>query len=247
MNFIGIIPARYASTRFPGKPLIKIKGKTMIHRVYEQAQKTLDHVWVATDDHRIENEVLNFEGNVVMTGKNHQSGTDRIAEATDIIQQERNRTFDVVINIQGDEPFIRPEQIDELVKCFDDETVDIATLVRQIEKNSEIFNPDLPKVVMNQNNEALYFSRSPVPYLRNVPKEEWQYHYSYLKHVGMYAYRADVLKAITKIQPSQLEKAESLEQNRWLEWGYKIKVSYTNYESYSIDTPDDIADLPPIP
>lgn len=244
MNFIGIIPARYASTRFPGKPLAKIKGKTMIQRVYEQAGKALEHVWVATDDSRIEEEVKRFGGKVVMTSSSHSSGTDRIAEAIGIIQVKTAINFDVVINIQGDEPFIQPQQIQELMNCFDDRDVDIATLVKLIDKNEDIFNPNIPKVILNQQNDAIYFSRSPVPYIRNVPEESWHDYYSFKKHLGMYAYRSEVLKAITKIQTSPLEKAESLEQNRWLEWGYKIKVSTTECENYSIDTPGDIENLP---
>src|SRR6056297_2814630 len=162
MDFIGIIPARYASTRFPGKPLAKIKGKTMVQRVYEQAGKALDHVWVATDDSRIEKEVNRFGGKVVITSHSHSSGTDRIAEAIGIIQVKTAINFDIVINIQGDEPFIQPQQIQELMNCFEDRDVDIATLVKLIDKNEEIFNPNIPKVILNQHNDALYFSRSPV-------------------------------------------------------------------------------------
>src|SRR6056297_3548474 len=244
MNFIGIVPARYASFRFPGKPLAEIQGKKMIERVYEQAGKVLEHLWVATDDKRIADEVSRFGGKVVMTSKEHASGTDRVAEAIEIIQQKTGLQFDIVVNIQGDEPFIQPGQIEELTSCFDDQDVDIATLVKLIEKNDEIFNPNIPKVILNQNNEALYFSRSPVPYIRNVHKENWHTSYNFKKHLGMYAYRTQVLEAITKIKPSPLEKAESLEQNRWLEWGYKIKVSYTRFKNYPIDTPEDIENLP---
>lgn len=240
MNFIGIIPSRYASTRFPGKPLADIGGKMMIQRVYEQSSKVLPSVVVATDDQRIEQAVKNFGGKVVMTSPNHRSGTDRCCEAVKNFEALSGLTFDVVINIQGDEPFIHPEQIQELMSCFDDETTQIATLVKEVDENEEIFDVNLPKVLLNHRSEAIYFSRSPIPYVRNVEKDKWMEKHTFFKHIGIYAYRLDILKKITQLPPSSLEIAESLEQNRWLENGYKIKVAKTAYETVSVDTPDDI-------
>jgi 3-deoxy-manno-octulosonate cytidylyltransferase (CMP-KDO synthetase) len=240
MNIVAIIPARYASTRFPGKPLAQIKGKTMIQRVYEQARLALENVYVATDDERIYNEVIRFQGNVVMTSSNHESGTDRLAEAIELIEKQHRNSFDIVINVQGDEPFIQPEQIDELINCFNDPTTDIATLVKEASNNEEIFNPNIPKVVISNTYEALYFSRSPIPYIRNKDQKEWFQQYPFKKHLGMYGYRKQVLKEITKLEPSPLEKAESLEQNRWLENGYKIKTALTKYKNHPVDTPDDL-------
>ncbi|MDP4187597.1 MAG: 3-deoxy-manno-octulosonate cytidylyltransferase [Bacteroidota bacterium] len=240
MNFIGIIPSRYASTRFPGKPLADIGGKMMIQRVYEQSSKVLPSVVVATDDQRIEQAVKNFGGKVVMTSPNHRSGTDRCCEAVKNFETLSGLTFDVVINIQGDEPFIHPEQIQELMSCFDDETTQIATLVKEVDENEEIFDVNLPKVILNKDSEAIYFSRSPIPYVRNVEQDKWMEKHTFFKHIGIYAYRLDILKKITQLPPSSLEIAESLEQNRWLENGYKIKVAETDYETVSVDTPDDI-------
>ncbi len=240
MKFIAIIPARYDSTRFRGKPLAKIKGKTMIRRVYEQCKKALEEVYVATDNSRIEEEVKSFKGRVIMTGKHHQSGTDRLAEAISIVEKTENKTYDIVINVQGDEPYIQPEQIQELMNCFSEYSTEIATLIKKITTNDEIFNPSLPKVVTNHQGYALYFSRSPVPYLRNKNKDEWIQHYPYKKHLGMYGYRKDVLQKITKLKPSPLELAESLEQNRWLENGFLIKTELTEFENYPVDTPEDL-------
>jgi 3-deoxy-manno-octulosonate cytidylyltransferase (CMP-KDO synthetase) len=239
ISFVGIIPARYASTRFPGKPLVDIGGKTMIERVYEQALKSLENVYVATDDSRIYKTVEDFGGRAIMTSELHKSGTDRCNEAISKLDTK----FDVVINIQGDEPFIHPSQIEELKHCFSDKTIHIATLVKAItEKDGISFleNPNHPKVVINKNNEAMCFSRSVIPFLRGVEKNQWISTHQYYKHIGMYAYRADVLKKITELPQSPLEIAESLEQLRWMENGYKIKVGFTDRETIGIDTPEDL-------
>lgn len=240
MNFVGIIPSRFASTRFPGKPLANINGKSMIQRVYEQAKLVLSDVYVATDDDRIANEVKQFGGNYIMTSENHQSGTDRIAEAIDNIKKINKKTFDVVINIQGDEPFIKPEQIKEIISCFNNKNTEIATLVKRIEHNEDVFDVNKPKVLFDKNMKAIYFSRSPIPYLRNVEKSEWHLKHNYFKHIGMYAYKIEILKQITQLKQSPLEIAESLEQLRWIENDYTITVSETNFESIGVDTPDDL-------
>ncbi len=240
MKFIGIIPARYASTRFPGKPLVDISGKIMIRRVYEQAQKALDTVYVATDDKRIQKAVLNFGGNVVMTSKKHKSGTDRIAEAIDIISEKTNKKYDVIINIQGDEPFIYPEQIESVKKCFKLKRTQIATLAKPINNSKDIFDTNKPKLILNNKNEAIYFSRSPIPFVRGSKQADWILKHKFYKHIGLYGYRYDILKKITKLKPSVLEIVESLEQLRWIENGYKIKVEETEYESLGIDTKKDL-------
>jgi len=239
MKFIGIIPARYASTRFPGKPLADIAGKPMIQRVYEQVQKELNTVYVATDDSRIFDVVIAFGGQAVMTGENHKSGTDRCYEAYTKVGQG----FDVVINIQGDEPFIHPEQIATIKKCFDDASTQLATLVKPFTESDgfeALFNPNSPKVVLNKNSEAMYFSRSIIPYKRGVEHTEWLKSHTYYKHIGLYAYRAEVLKEITALPQSSLEITESLEQLRWLENGYRIKAGITTHETIGIDTPEDM-------
>jgi 3-deoxy-manno-octulosonate cytidylyltransferase (CMP-KDO synthetase) len=239
LKFIGIIPARYASTRFPGKPLADIGGKSMIQRVYEQASKALDTVMVATDDQRIFDAVIAFGGKVVMTSDQHRNGTDRCYEALTKVEDN----FDVVINIQGDEPFVHPEQIAELKKCFDDAGTQIATLVKPFSADDDfeaLFNANSPKVVFNVSREALYFSRSIIPYYRNAGHAEWLKKQTYYKHIGMYAYRSQVLAEITRLPQSPLELAESLEQLRWLENGYKIKVGITDTETIAIDTPEDL-------
>ena len=236
MKTLGIIPARFASTRFPGKPLVDIGGKTMIQRVYEQALKAnLDHVVVATDDERIATTVKSFGGAFVMTNSNHQSGTDRCAE---VAQQLTG--FDVVINIQGDEPFIDPQQISLLRSCFEDPTVQLATLIKEIKTDSELFNANIPKVVINVDQEAIYFSRHPIPYIRNAAQENWTKAHQFYKHIGIYGYQTTTLLAITKLAPSTLELAESLEQLRWLENGYQIKTKVTDIETIAIDTPEDL-------
>lgn len=240
IKFIGIIPARYASTRFPGKPLADMNGKTMIERVYEQVKNTVDAVYVATDDERIKTAVTAFGGKVVMTSPNHKSGTDRCYEA----YLKTGSDCDIIINIQGDEPFIHPSQIDTLKTCFDDVNTEIATLVKPFEAEedfeSTLFNPNSPKVVLNKKNEAMYFSRSVIPYLRGKEYTQWLHDHTYYKHIGLYAYRANVLKEITQLPQSPLELAESLEQLRWLENGYRIKVGITHQETIGIDTPEDM-------
>ncbi len=240
MKVVGIIPARYASTRFPGKPLVKIAGKTMIERVYTQSKKALEHVFVATDDERIFKEVIRFGGQVVMTRKDHPSGTDRLAEAIDIINSSQTEAFDIVVNIQGDEPFIYPEQILSVVACFKQSKTEIATLVKPIINAEDIFNENKPKVLINKKKEALAFSRSPIPFFRGKPQNEWVNSHRYFKHIGLYAYKTEVLKKIAALKPSPIEMAESLEQMRWLENGYKIRVEETEFESIGIDTKKDL-------
>lgn len=242
MKFIGIIPARFASSRFPGKPLIDIGGKTMIQRVYEQALKStsLSKVTVATDDARIFEHVQSFGGSVVMTSASHQSGTDRCYEAAVKLSAEKDA---VVLNIQGDEPFILPQQIDLLCSCFADEAVKIATLIKKIENDSELQNPSTPKVIINKNSEAIYFSRSIIPFVRNKEVGEWLAAAVFYKHIGIYAYRMETLCEITQLVQSDLEIAESLEQLRWIENGYKIKTAITQHESIAVDTPQDLEKL----
>lgn len=240
MKYIGIIPARYASTRFPAKPLAMLGGKRVIERVYTQVAGQLDDVWVATDDERIEHAVKDFGGQVVMTSTECRSGTDRCWEAADQLKLDE---ADVVVNIQGDEPFIQPQQIAAIKACFDDPTVDIATLVKPFtpaDGFAALENVNSPKVVVNKRMEAMYFSRSIIPFTRGKDKEEWLSGHTYYKHIGIYAYRANVLKAITRLQQSSLELAESLEQLRWLENGYKIKVGISDIETIGIDTPEDL-------
>ncbi|MEJ5963379.1 3-deoxy-manno-octulosonate cytidylyltransferase [Pedobacter immunditicola] len=240
MKTLGIIPSRYASTRFPGKPLVKIAGKSMIRRVYEQAtkSKSLDEVVVATDDLRIVEEVKSFGGKFVLTHSNHQSGTDRCAEVITKLPH-----FDTIINIQGDEPFIDPEQIDLLAGCFLDGSVQLATLIKGITTEEELFNTNIPKVVLNAFEEAIYFSRQTIPYLRNTTQKDWLTAHQFYKHIGIYGYSSEALLAITKLPPSILELAENLEQLRWLENGYKIKTKITTLETLAIDTPDDLDKL----
>lgn len=239
MRFVGIIPARYASQRFPGKPLAILGGKPVIQRVYEQVCKVLEDVYVATDDKRIFKTVEGFGGKVIMTSPKHKSGTDRIEEAVEKIQE----TFDVVINIQGDEPFIQVSQIKELCSCFSDKSTQIATLGKPFSAElgmGPIENPNSPKIVVDNNNYAMYFSRSIIPFIRNVERDEWAGKFPFLKHIGLYAYRREVLKEITRLPQSSLEIAESLEQLRWLQNGYKIKVGRTDIETVGIDTPADL-------
>ncbi len=237
MNFIAIIPARFQSTRFPGKPLAMLGNKPIIQHVYEHARETLDHVWVATDDKRIAETVKEFGGQFVMTRPDHQSGTDRCAEAAQIIAKELQ--FDVIINIQGDEPFVQKEQVNSLKNCFLDETTEIATLIKKAEKE-DLFNPNRPKVVIDKNRNALFFSRATIPYIRGAETEAWIKKHEFYCHLGMYAYRTGVLLQLTKLSPSSLELAESLEQLRWLENGFHIKTAVTKFESIGIDTPEDL-------
>lgn len=239
MKFLGIIPARYASTRFPGKPLALLGGKTVIQRVYEQVAGVLGDAYVATDDERIETAVKAFGGKVVMTSVDHKSGTDRCYEACCKIGGD----FDVVVNIQGDEPFITHSQLQAVRACFDDPTTQIATLVKPFtadEPFAALENVNSPKVVLNANRNALYFSRSIIPYQRNAGQEDWLKNHTYYKHIGLYAYRTGVLKEITALAQSSLELAESLEQLRWLENGYTIKVGLSDVETIGIDTPEDL-------
>ena len=238
MKVLGIIPARYGSSRFPGKPLVEIKGKSMIQRVYERSLKSdvLNDVIVATDDERIYKHVLKFGGKAVMTSTDHQSGTDRCLEAL----EKSNEKYDVVINIQGDEPFIDPSQITDVANCFNDPDTDIATLVKRVHHVEELFNPSMVKVVINNKDQAMYFSRSVIPYLHEVPEEQWTQQYEFLEHVGIYGYTTKALKEITQLPISSLEVHEKLEQLRWLENGYTIKVAYTNVDSEPIDTQEDL-------
>lgn len=241
MNFIGIIPSRYESTRFPGKPLADIAGKPMIQRVYEQALKAMDDVWVATDDQRILEVVQGFGGNVVMTSNTHRSGTDRCAEAILKVSELTGKNYDVVVNIQGDEPFMQPDQIELIISEFkEDPSTEIATLIQPILRNEEIFKPDMVKVVLDHQKNAIYFSRSPIPHQFGVDQSKWIENFTFYGHIGLYAYRNDILQKLSRLTESQLEKSESLEQLRWLENGFHIKTQVTHYDSFGIDT---LADL----
>lgn len=237
-RIVGIIPARYASTRFPGKPLIDIQGKSMIRRVYEQASKcaSLSDVIVATDDERIQREVQSFGGKLCLTSPDHPSGTDRCAEVVETL----GLNCDAVVNIQGDEPFIDPGQISLVCRCFDDERTELATLIKKISTPEILFNPNSPKVIIDRDQFAIYFSRHPLPYIRGAEEKDWINRHTFYQHIGIYGYRTDVLKKITQLQPSSLEKAESLEQLRWLEHGYRVKTAVTTFETLAIDTPDDL-------
>lgn len=242
MKLIGIIPARYASTRFPGKPLVDIQGKSMIQRVYEQSKKAiqLERVIVATDDERISKAVRKFGGEVVLTSSEHPSGTDRCNEVLQLLK-EKAEYPEAIINIQGDEPFIQPAQIDLLCSCFEKQEVVIATLAKKISSTAELLSKTVNKVIVDRNKKALYFSRRPIPHLKDIPEEDWLNHFSFLKHIGIYGYRAKTLEAITRLSPSSLEMAESLEQLRWLENGYKIHVEETLLDSISVDAPEDLS------
>lgn len=239
MKFIAIIPARYASTRFPAKPLAMLGGKRVIERVYEQVAGVLDDAVVATDDERIYDAVRAFGGKVEMTSTEHRSGTDRCWEA----YCKQGGEFDVVINVQGDEPFIQPSQLQALKECFNSPDIDIATLVKPFAESDGIAaleNPNSPKVVVDNQMRALYFSRSIIPYLRGVEKQEWLRRHTFYKHIGIYGFRTEILKAVTSLPQSSLEIAESLEQLRWLENGYKIGVGISDVETIGIDTPEDL-------
>ena len=239
MKFIAIIPARYASTRFPGKPLAMLGGKRVIERVYEQVAGALDEAVVATDDARIYDAVQAFGGRAVMTSPDHRSGTDRGRAAVDKL----GTPCDVVVNVQGDEPFIRPEQLETVKRCFDDPETQIATLVKPFtaaDGLAALENPNSPKVVLDTRSRAICFSRSVIPYLRGIPREEWLTRHTFYKHIGLYAFRTEVLRAVTALPPSTLETAESLEQLRWLENGYKIGVGISDVETIGIDTPEDL-------
>lgn len=228
-SIVGIIPSRYASTRFPAKPLVDILGKSMIQRVYEQASKALSlrTVIVATDDQRIFDHVVGFGGKVMMTSTEHQSGTDRCAEVLSKMDQ-----VDVVINIQGDEPFIEPEQIDLLAACFLDERTQIATLIKKMDSEVDLISDTVVKVKRTDTNKAVDFSRKAFSPL----------HDSY-KHIGIYAYRGDILRVISKLPQTANELAERLEQLRWLDNGFEIQLAETDHESNSVDTPADLEQM----
>ena len=239
ISCIAIIPARFASTRFPGKPLAILAGKPIIEHVYERVSEIVDDVYVAVDDQRIFDCVESFGGKAIMTSPNHKSGTDRVAEAYKNI----GKNFDVVINVQGDEPFIHKEQISDLIGCFEKEDTDIATIVKPYAPNENLnalLNPNTPKVVISKDRKALYFSRSVIPYLRGVEQKDWLASHTYYKHIGIYGFRSKVLEEITLLPQGSLEKAESLEQLRWLENGYNIRVAVNNFETVGIDTKEDL-------
>ena len=237
MKFMAIIPARYASTRFPGKPLAILGGKTVIQRVYEQVSSVLDEVYVATDDERIFQAVEGFGGRAVMTRADHKSGTDRIEEAAEKI----GSAADVIITVQGDEPFIQPSQIETLMHLFDAPETQIGTLGKPFESLEAVDNPNSPKIVTDTRGFALYFSRSVIPFIRGVDRQDWFGRYPFLKHLGIYAYRREVLRQVTALPQSSLEQAESLEQLRWLQNGYRIRVGLTDVETVGIDTPEDLS------
>ena len=236
MKFIAIIPARYASTRFPGKPLALLGGKTVIQRVYEQAASVLEEAYVATDDERIFQHVESFGGKAVMTRADHKSGTDRIEEAAEKI----GTMADVIINVQGDEPFIQKSQLETLKELFKYTETQIGTLGKPFDSIEAVMNPNSPKIVTDQRGFALYFSRSIIPFVRGEEQQNWLQHFPFLKHLGIYAYRREVLRQITRLPQSPLEIAESLEQLRWLENGYRIRVGITDVETVGIDTPEDL-------
>ncbi len=239
MKVVAIIPARYGSSRFPAKPLATLGGKSVIERVYNQVSSVIDEVFVATDDERIKACVEAFGGRAIMTSPNHKSGTDRCYEA----YCKSGIEADIVLNVQGDEPFIAAEQIESIIECFAKEEIDIATLVKPFTAEDSLEaleNPNSPKVVIDKESRALYFSRSVVPYLRGVDRQEWLKAHTFYKHIGMYAFRSQALREVTALPQSPLEIAESLEQLRWLESGYKIGVGMTTIETIGIDTPEDL-------
>lgn len=240
MRYIAIIPARYASTRFPAKPLAILGGKPVIRRVYEQVAGVMDETVVATDDERIYDAVLAFGGKAEMTSTAHRSGTDRCWEA----YRKHGGDYDIVVNVQGDEPFIQRSQLEAIKRCFDNPATDIATLVKPFTAEdglAALENPNSPKVVLDKDSCAIYFSRSVIPYLRGVEREQWLSQHTFYKHIGIYAFRTDILRQVTALPQSTLEKAESLEQLRWLENGYRIGVGISDVETIGIDTPDDLA------
>ena len=244
MSVLGIIPSRYASTRFPGKPLVEIQGISMIQRVYERAvaAHVLNEVIVATDDDRIKNHVESFGGKVVMTSPGHASGTERCLEALESWSALRKKKWKAVINIQGDEPFIDPEQIRQVARLLEIKAP-IATLAKKITDKGELFSPDAVKVVMNENRQALLFSRSPIPFVRGVHQDKWLSAFTFYKHIGVYGYQVNVLEQITRLSAVEAETAESLEQLRWLVHGYRIFLALTDKENISIDTPEDLSKI----
>jgi 3-deoxy-manno-octulosonate cytidylyltransferase (CMP-KDO synthetase) len=237
MKVLGVIPSRFGSTRFPGKPLVEIKGKSMIQRVYEQCMKAknFDKIIVATDNQRIFNHVESFGGTVVMTSPKHPTGTDRCAE----VLERFSGNYDVVVNIQGDEPLIDPGQLDLIASAFERERCQIATLVKKINTEEILFDPSKVKVVRNHTGQALYFSRAAIPY-QSKDQKSWLDTHTYWNHIGIYAYKVDVLNNLSKLDPSALENAENLEQLRWMEAGYTIDTLETNHNSVSVDIPKDI-------
>jgi 3-deoxy-manno-octulosonate cytidylyltransferase (CMP-KDO synthetase) len=237
-TIVGIIPARFASSRFPGKPLVDIAGKSMIERVYRQAQKSrlLSDVMVATDNEAIVERVRSFGGKVCLTSPDHPSGTDRCAEVVDTLSLD----CDAVINIQGDEPFIDPAQIDLVCSCFEDPRTELATLIKKIDSSEVLFNPNSPKVVVDREQFAIFFSRNPIPFIRGFAEDVWLQKHTFYQHIGIYGYRLTSLRKITSLPPSALERAESLEQLRWLENGFKIKTAITQFDTIAIDTPEDL-------
>jgi len=242
MNIVGIIPSRYSSSRLPGKPLAMIGSKPMVQWVYENCQKGLEHIFVATDDQRIIDAVEAFGGKAVMTREDHTSGTDRCAEAAEKIKEKYGLEADVVINIQGDEPFFESAQLDDIKKCFDNPDTQIATLIQEAKDLDQVLSNSEVKVVLNHKGEGIYFSRSPIPFLRNVEQSEWMNHQTFHRHLGIYAYRAETLKKIVLLEQSSLEKAESLEQLRWIENGFPVTCVVTELdETMCIDTPEDLA------
>lgn len=245
MRILGIIPARYASTRFPGKPLVMIAGKSMIQRVYEQAlsAESLTDVIVATDDERIFDHVQDFGGKAFMTPATLSSGTERCGFVLENITRQGDSHFDAVLNIQGDEPYIQPSQIEALCHCFSNPEVSIATLGKVIHTQEELLNPNVVKVIRDKDNFALFFSRTPLPYQRSYPQEDWVQHHKYLKHIGLYGFLSPVLQIVSKLETSPLAMAESLEQLSWLENGMKIYVTLTDIETQAIDTPEDLLKL----
>ena len=245
MTILGIIPARYASSRFPGKPLARINGKSIIKSVYEQCNLSakLDKTIVATDDERIYQHVIGFGGEAVITSSEHLNGTSRCFEALQNEEKEKGISYDIVINIQGDEPFIEPEQIDKIASVFINTSVQIGTLAKKINNYEELFNPNVVKLVTDSENKALYFSRHPIPFVRDIDEKDWLEYAEFYKHIGIYGYRKNILMEITKLEPGKLEIAERLEQLRWIENGYKITVDLTEHDSIGIDTPEDLLKL----
>ncbi len=240
MKILGIIPARYGSTRLEGKPLLDICGKPMIQHVYEQAKKVLEHVVVATDDERIVEVVKSFGGNVVMTSPDHNTGTNRCLEAYRVYTKRHDLEFNVIINIQGDEPLLNPEQIRLLISCFLDAKTEMATLVIPVKEKENLFESGGVYVVLDKLKNALYFSRSVIPFIRDTEKLDWQKKHTFYKHIGMYAFKPQTLIEFASLQQTTLELVESLEQNRWLENGKKIKVEITDIETIGVDTVEDL-------
>jgi len=242
-EFLGIIPARYASTRFPGKPLALLAGKPMIQRVYERASSLFEHLLVATDDQRIHEAVEGFGGKVQMTSSLHKSGTDRCAEAAGLYENQTGLNFSYVVNIQGDEPLIRQEQLQTLMDCIQSPGTTIATLISQVDKSDDIHNPNVVEVVVDQSFRALYFSRAPIPFIRNSETAGGVENVIYYKHIGLYAFRREVLDQVVQLTPSDLEMAESLEQLRWMDHGFSILTAVTSFPSLGVDTPEDLEKL----